>query len=288
MDGSPEAKMQDLLWQLSYRRHPYQWPVIGVPTDLPRITTQQLIDYYHQYLQPGNATLVVVGDFASEELFSNLKKYYEKIPAQVRPARDLPIEPEQQEERRLVVRDLVISERFARAYHITSADHQDSYALDVLADILFEGTTSRGYQKLVEQENLLISLVGSSYTPTYPGLFMVSGTLKGHTAASVAEDALDRVIENLQEYGVSENEVHAAVRKLALQFADSIRTAYGLGQMIGTVQTVFGDPQRFVEDLSKYMKVTPQDVRRVAIKYLQPNNRSVVHLVPLQNGSQSQ
>jgi predicted Zn-dependent peptidase len=59
-----------------------------------------------------------------------------------------------------------------------------------------------------------------------------------------------------------------------------VRTPYGLGQLIGTVQTIFSDPSRFIEDLNKYLRIKAPDVQRVAQKYLVPNNRSVVTLVP--------
>jgi zinc protease len=71
------------------------------------------------------------------------------------------------------------------------------------------------------------------------------------------------------------------VKQLTVNLVDSIRTPYGLGQLIGTVQMTLGDPNKFSEDLSKYLKVTIADVQRVAKHYLFPNNRSVVTLAPL-------
>src|SRR6185312_13768503 len=65
-DNTPEGRMQEALWQLAYRRHPYQWPVIGYPQDLLAITTQQLRQYFRAHYQPANAALVVVGDFNPE------------------------------------------------------------------------------------------------------------------------------------------------------------------------------------------------------------------------------
>ena len=78
--------------------------------------------------------------FDKEKTFATIKKYYGGIKAEPRPSRkDIPVEPEQTEERRLLLRDEVASERFSQAYHVTAADNDDSYSLDVLANILFEG-----------------------------------------------------------------------------------------------------------------------------------------------------
>jgi predicted Zn-dependent peptidase len=65
-----------------------------------------------------------------------------------------------------------------------------------------------------------------------------------------------------------------------VQAVDGVRTPYGLGSLIGTVQVILGDPYEFGSDLAKYLKVTPEDVKRVAQKYLIPNNRSLVTLTP--------
>jgi zinc protease len=279
-DNSPTGKMQESLWALSYRRHPYRWPVIGIPEDLLRMTAEDLKAFFKAHYQPANAALVVVGDIEPDKLYRLVNEKYGKIKAQPRPAREIEQEPEQQEERRLIIRDHVASERFAHAYHVTSASEDDSYALDVLANILFEGTTSRAYRRLVEEKDVVIGVSGSAYTPTYRGLFIVTASMKGELPAATAEKMLDEVISGVQEHGVTDEEIQVAVKQLTVQLVDSVRTPYGLGQLIGTVMTIFGDPKRFAEDLEKYLKVTRADVQRVAKQYLIPNNRSVVTLVP--------
>jgi zinc protease len=277
-DNVPEAKMQEALWELAYRRHPYRWPVVGYPGDVLAITASDLESYFKSHYQPANAALVIVGNFQTEPTFAMIKKYYEKIPAQARPKRNIPAEPPQTEERRLVLRDRVASEKFAIAYHVTAADNDDSYALDVLANILFEGDSARANQKLVDEKDLLVGISGSAFTPTYPGLFLINGTMKGKVKSPEVEAALEKVIQNVQDNGVTEAEIQMAVKQLTVQLMDSVRTPHGLGQLIGTVQTIFGDPQRFARDLSKYTQVRAVDVQRVARKYLVPNNRSVVNL----------
>jgi zinc protease len=283
-ENSPDGKIQEALWQLAYRQHPYHWPVIGFPADVLKITTDQLTEYFKSHYQPANAALIVVGDFKSDSTFELIKKHYEKIPAQKRPERKIPEEPEQNEERRFTIREQVASERFTQGYHITAAADDDSYSLDVLANILFEGTSSRAYRSLVEEQGLLISIAGSAFTPAYPGLFMIMGVMRGKLPSSQGEAALDKVIQNVQENGVTEGEVKKAVKQLTVQLVDSVRTFHGLGQLIGTVQMIFDSPKRFTEDLSKYTQVKASDVQRVAVKYLHPNNRSVVTLTSPKKG----
>src|SRR4029077_2679859 len=133
-----------------------------------------------------------------DQAYALLKKYYGEIPAQSRPSPRIPEEPEQREEHRLGIHDRDAPERVAVAYHVTSAEHDDSYALDVLASILFDGTSSRAYQKLVEEKDLLTGISGSAFTPTYPGLFIISGNLKQGMKNEDIEPILDEVIADVQ------------------------------------------------------------------------------------------
>jgi predicted Zn-dependent peptidase len=272
--------MQEALWKLAYHRHPYQWPVIGYPEDLLRITTDDLRAFFKAHYQPANAAVVIVGDIDSDKTLELIKKYYGPIARQERPARHIPAEPEQKEERRLVLRDDVSNDRLMIAYHVPSASDDDAYALDVLSNILFEGTNSRGHRRMVEETETALGVSGTDYTPSYPGLFIISATLQKGKKAEKAEELLNSLVREVQDQGVTADEVKKAVRQLTVQAVDGVRTPYGLGSLIGTVQVILGDPYEFGSDLAKYLKVTPEDVKRVAQKYLIPNNRSLVTLTP--------
>ena len=282
IDNSPAGKMQEALWSLAYRVHAYQWPVIGYPEDVMKVPLTVVRKFYRDYYEPSNATLVVVGNIDKNSVFEKIKAAYSKIKGAPRPSRMIPKEPEQTGERRIVLRDNIAAQRIAEAYHVTEANNDDTYSLDVLAGILFSGTSSRGYRAMVDGAESVTSVNGSAFTPTYPGLFIISSTLRGHKLGEEAEKGIESLIQEVQKKGVNQEEVQVAVRQLTVQMVDSVRTPNGLAQLIGTVTTVLGDPNRFSEELAKYTQVTPSDVQRVARKYLVPNNRSIVTLVPTQ------
>lgn len=280
IENSPGGKIDEALWKMAYGNHPYAWPVIGYPEDLTATTLSQVIDYFKTHYQPANASLVVVGDFDGDALFDKIKNYYGKIPERPRPKREIEPLGEQKEERRLILRDLVASERFAHAYPISSADNEDSYALDVLTNILFYGTSSRAHRLLIEEKNIAIGISGYSFTPRYPGLMILNVTMKNGIPAAEGERLIHQLIEEVKMSGVTEDEIKMAVKQLTVQLVDGIRTPYGLGILLGAVDAVLGDPLRYEEDVSKYFKVTDADIRRVARNYLIPNHRSVVTLIP--------
>lgn len=279
-DNSPGGRVQEELWGLSFKRHPYRWPVIGFPADLFRLKTSDLVEFYKKHYQPKNALLVVVGNFDSKVVFEKIKAAYGGIEGVKRPERKVSNESEQNEERRLRIYDDIASERFAHAYRVTSAKDDDSYSLDVLANILFEGDSSRAYRSLIDVQDIAIGIGGSAYTPTYPGLFIVTGTMKGSLSSELAEKALDQVIKKVQDEGVTAEEVKVAVKQLTVQLVDSVRTPQGMAQLIGVVHATFGTIKDISENLAKYQKITPADVQRVARKYMIPNNRAIVTLLP--------
>jgi zinc protease len=282
-ESSPDIKIQEALWRLAFKRHSYRWPVMGMPNDLLTITLDKAKDWFQTYFQPSNAAVVIVGDIQAERAFEAIQKAYREIPSQKRPKRDVPTEHEQTEERRLVLHESVASEKLVQGYHISSAEQSDSYALDILSSIVFDGESSRAGRRMMHEKNIALNVGGTAFTPTYPGLFVVSVVMNGKVPAEKAESEIDRLIEEVQEGGkhpITEVEVRSAVKSLSVQLLDSVQTFHGLAQLIGTVQMVFGDPRLFSQDLSKYLKVTVSDVRRVVKKYLYPNNRSVVTVVP--------
>lgn len=184
-----------------------------------------------------------------------------------------------------MLRDQVQGQKLAWGYPVSSADQDDSYALDVLSNILFAGTSSRAFRRMVEDNDIALSVSGSAYTPTYPGLMIIQVMMKGGFSTDLAEVELAKLISEVQTTEVTPNEIAVAVRQLTVQTIDSVRTPQGLAQLVGVVNSVFGKPERVSEDIQKYLKVTAADVKRVAQKYLIPNRRTVVVLVPAEGTS---
>jgi predicted Zn-dependent peptidase len=279
-DNSPEGRMQEATWSLVFRSHPYRWPVIGFEEDLKRMEVKDAEDFFNRYYQPGNVTLVVVGDMKPAEIYAQIEKAYGAIPGRGKPTRRIAPETEQTSPRRMQIQDLVATEKVTVAYPSTSAVEEDTYALDVLSNILFAGNSSRGYRRLVDERDIAAAIGGVNYTPLYRGIFMGSATMKSAHSAAEFEKELDALISEIQAGGVTESEIRAAVRQLTMQTVDSIRTGQGLANLIGTVNAIFGDPMRFKDDIAKYSRVTSADVIRVARLYLTPARKNVITLVP--------
>ncbi|RYZ71728.1 MAG: insulinase family protein [Proteobacteria bacterium] len=279
-ENSPDGRMQEALWALAYKSHPYRWPVIGYSEDMNRITIEDLEKFFGRYYQPGNVTLVVVGDFEPREAMEMIRNAYGPIAGHKPDRSSIAREPEQREPRDLILQDAVATTKLQFGYPVTSAEEPDTHALDVMSNILFGGVSSRAYNTLVEEKQLAVGVSGVAYTPAHPGLFLMSAVLRQGVSPEQFEAAWWECVKRLETDGITQEELTSAVRQLTIQTVDSVRTAHGLASLVGTVNAILGDPELYKDDLIKYQKVTAQDVVRVAKKYLRKERQNRVVLNP--------
>lgn len=283
VEASAEARMGEALWSLAYRTHPYRWPVGGYPPDVLNLTEATVREYYKKIYRPSNVTLVIAGKIQSKEVAQKVSERYSSMPKLPPYLMERNVEPPQTEERRLVIRENAVSPRVSIGYHIPSAAEDDSFAMDLVASILFEGASSRVPKELVDRRRLLLAANGMAHTPRHPGLFVAHLVLQSAaTEAEVqtAEEAFYKILLEMSRTEVSDEELKAATSRLTLELLDSARSLQGLAQFLGTIQAVLGVTSGFTRDFSKYTQVTKSDIRRVVERYLEPNNRSVVVLLP--------
>ncbi|MBN23198.1 MAG: hypothetical protein CL678_18070 [Bdellovibrionaceae bacterium] len=281
VDNSPRGKMNEALWQLAFQRHPYRNPVIGYPRDLAHLKKKDLDSFFKKFYQPSNLILVVVGDFNMEKTVSELKQFYGNIPRFTRPSRKtIKDEPWPTSEKRLKMDGYVSSPMVLYGYRVSSAFDRDSYALDLLSNILFEGESSRAYQKIVEKEEIALSLSGSNFTPRYPGLLMISAVLRNGKRLSDLESQLELLLKKVQKEGVSDQELESARKQIVADTIDTLRSPFGLARTLGLVEVTVGHAEDFLNDFKKYFDVTSNDIKRVAKKYLDPNHRVVIEMYP--------
>src|ERR1700675_2689716 len=157
-DNDNGGLLDEQLWATSYIAHPYQWPVVGWMSDIEHWTMEQLKHHFEMGYSPNNATMVVVGDASPEEIFALCEKFIEPIPTHAPPPPVTTIEPAQLGERRLVVRKPAQLSLLIAGYHIPQTNHPDFYALNILRTVLFQGESSRMYQRLVDKDQIALDV----------------------------------------------------------------------------------------------------------------------------------
>jgi zinc protease len=275
MDNNPTSALFETLNAVAYTAHPYQWPVIGWMNDLRLASRQDALAYYKQHYSPGNAFAVVVGDFKSDEMLATLEKSFGAVPRGPLPPPILSVEPEQQGERRTVVRRPAHLPFVAMAYHVPNVRSRDSHALEVLAEILAGGKSARLHQDLVYERRLARS-AGASYNMTSadPSLFYLYGQpLPGKSTAALETELLAHV-ERLRTADATDAELAKAKSGIEAAFILAQDSLFYQGMLLGQYEI-----SRSWKDLDEYLPgvraVTAADVRRVTDFYLTADNRTV-------------
>jgi zinc protease len=169
VDNDNFGLLDEQLWATAFIAHTYQWPVVGWMSDIEHWTMEDLKHHFEMGYSPSNATMVVVGDVSPEEIFQLCEKYIEPISPHAPPPPVTTIEPEQLGERRLVVHKPAELPLLMIGYHVSKTDDPDFYALNILRSVLFQGESSRMYQRLVDKDQLALdvsSYVESAFDPT--------------------------------------------------------------------------------------------------------------------------
>jgi len=280
-DDNPGAVLAEQLEATAFQIQPYHWPIIGWMQDLERLTLEDLKAYYQAYYPPANVFLVVAGDFNREDLLSKIEKAFGPIPKGVAPDQEKGRESLQLGERRIVVKKEAQLPSLVMGYHVPNLKGRDSYVLEVIAALLSGGKTSRLYQSLVREKQLVLSAdADHSLLSRDPSLFYLwADPLPGKEVADV-EKALDQEVERLQRELIHERELEKVKNQLESSFIFAQDSLFFQAMVLARYEIV--STWRAVDDyIPSIRSVTPADIQRVASKYLIPDNRTVGILVPL-------
>jgi predicted Zn-dependent peptidase len=282
-DNDIGGMLDEALYALAFKAHPYHWPVVGWMADLDAITREDCLDYFRTYYAPNNATLVVVGDFETERALGLIERAYAGIPRGPAPAEVRTAEPEQRGERRAVVRYPAQAPALMLGFHAPRAADRDAFALDVVQAALAVGESGRLRRKLVYEEELCVGVSVDYAWRIDPSLFVVYADVRPGVSPARAEAALVRELRAVAERGLRAAELERARAMLRASFLRELQTHNGRAHTMGQYEVLFGSWRAMLETPDRYEAVSAADARRVAEKTFAPSGINVVTLMP-ENG----
>ncbi|MFQ5692012.1 MAG: M16 family metallopeptidase [Nitrospinota bacterium] len=230
-------------------------------------------------VRPGEHGAVVAGDFKTEEALARVRGAFEDWPARPVPARPRTAEPPQDGMQVVLLEDQVKEAHLEVALHIPSISHEDVYALDVLALIAGQGESSRLYRRVKDELGLVHSVFSSAYTPKDPGL-LVAGAVLEPEKLEPAVQAILRELYALKHRPPSEAELKKAQLNIEADFVFRRETVQGQAQGLGYYETVAGNLEFEKHYVERIRALRPEDIQRVARKYLRNENLTVAVLLP--------
>ncbi|WP_224361178.1 M16 family metallopeptidase [Hyalangium versicolor] len=277
---APARRASRDLFATAYAVHPYRRPVIGTEESVRSFTREKVLEFYNRYYSPKNLVLSVVGDLREAEL----REWVDEIFGGDwgRPFEGLaprPVEPPATR-RRLLVREDDVKEAYLHlSFGIPHAAHPDVPALDVLAMLAGQGEASRLAVEVKRKHNLVNEIHASAYTPRDPGLFSASLTLPAANAHRALEETT-RALAELRAQPVSADELDTVKAILEAEAVYQRETVQGMARKMGYYQSGMDGleaEQRYYEAVAR---LTPEDVRDAAERYLRFDQAVVTGLLP--------
>ncbi len=280
-EDDPQSLVYEDVVAAAFKNHPYRWPVIGWMPDLKTITRDDLWEYYRARYIPNNALIVVAGDIDVEAIMKKIKKEFGPIPKGpgIKPLNVN--EPVQRGERRIYINKEAELPYVMSAYKTPNVLHEDSYALDVLAGILSGGKSSRIYRSLIDEQRIALS-AGAGYSSfnKYSHLFYFYATPMPGKKVEDVENALYEEIEKIKKEPPSERELLKAKNQIEADFIMHQDSLFYRVMLMAEFE-IIGGRELKEQYLEGIRKVTSDEVRQAAVKYLVKDNRTVGTLIPL-------
>lgn len=272
-ESTPTGKFDEQFDAMFWQSHPYNWPVVGWPSDLRVISKKQADDYYATYYAPNNITAALVGNFDPAEVRTLAQKYFGRLkPSPIKAPDVVTLEMPQQAEVRMRA-ECDCQPQIEVRYHTVPFRNSDSYALDVLAGLL-NGRTGRLYKDLVLGKEIAGSSGARQGSRKWGGSFSFFAETKGEGTPEQLEAAWYEELRKIEEEPIPAEELQKvknqiaanAFRRLGNPFFLMIQLLNydGLGDW--TYLNTWSEPT---------LAVTEADVKRVAKTYFGPENRAV-------------
>ncbi|HSH39134.1 MAG TPA: pitrilysin family protein [Chthoniobacterales bacterium] len=275
----PDRMAGQLLFATAYQRHPYRLPVIGLLDVFNQLTQEQVMAYYKARYVPNNITFVVVGDVDARQVHDELASLFKDHPAKSLKPVFIPEEPPQLGTREMHQEFETELTRLSLAWHIPEINHPDVPALDLLSTIVGDGRSSRLYRHVREEAGLAFGVSAYSYTPGQPGILGIDATTEPAKRDATRQLILE-IVREIQESGVISDEL-AKAKKISLSHhLASLTTMRGQASDLGSNWFLTRNLNFTRDYLAAAQAVTSEDIRRVAEKYLTPDNLTVISLNP--------
>jgi len=275
--NQPYGDVYLLLKPLAYKKHPYRWNTIGKEiSHIEKATMDDVKAFYKKYYHPSNAILCVAGDVDTASVKALSEKWFGGIPKGQRPPKEYPQESKQTKERSKTVERAVPQDAFYMAWPMPKRLDPDYYTCDLVSDLLSNGNSSRLFQSLVKEQELLSEVNAYITGDLDGGLFMVSGKLYPQSDFEMVEKAVMIELEKLAKEAIEEEELQKVINKAEANLVFSEISVLGKAMNLCYYE-MLGDAAWFQQEIVKYRAVTTQKIQQLATSLFNTQKRNILY-----------
>lgn len=282
MESAPGGLAEESFDTLFWGAHPYQWPVVGRMGDLDTMTLDDAEHYFRTYYRPSNAVAVFVGDVKSEEIARLARLYLGKLKNDSIEPPPVPAHRTTSPGERRMTSKTDAPNSVEVRFHTVARLHDDCAPLTLISSIL-NGMSGRLHNRLVKEKKLAVSASAYSWNLPYGGIFSVTVEPADGVDHEKIEDAIDEELEDLKRELVGERELQKAKNRRLADIIDDYRSNGSIGAGIASAE-LFGSWKDIFARQESIGKVTADDIRRTAAKYLDPSSKYVHYVKRTEKG----
>lgn len=288
VDNQPYGNLIAEVKRNMFVNHPYRWATIGSMEHLDAATLAEFQAFNKKFYIPNNAVLVIAGDLDVAQTKKWVQQYFGPIPKGTPVTRQTFTEAPITQTKKAVYEDPNVQlPMVVAAYRTPSMKTKDARVLDMISSLLSDGKSSRMYKKIVDDKKMALQIGAFNYSQEDAGLYIVYGIpMQGNTAQDLIKEA-DAEIVKLQTELISEKEFQKLQNQIESRYVNSNSSVEGIAENLASYYLLYGDVNLINNEIDIYRKITREDIREVAKKYLNPNQRLLLDYVPAKDKAQN-
>ena len=288
-DNSPYGQLIPQVKKNMFKNHPYRWTTIGSMDHLDAAKLEEFQAFNKKFYIPNNAVLIVAGDISNPAQTKEwIQKYFgvvKKGPAIQRGT--FTEEPITQTIKANFQDPNIQLPMVVAAYRTPSMKTRDARVLDMISTILSDGKSSRLYKKIVDDKKMALQIGAFSYSQEDYGTYILYGIPQTPFSAEDVMKEVDTEIVKLQTELISEKDLQKLQNKYENQYVNSNASVEGIADNLATYYLLYGDVNLINTEIDLYRSITREEIRDIAKKYLNPNQRLLLDYVPSKDKAQN-
>ena len=281
VDNQPYGRFLEYVKQNMFKKHPYKGTTIGKMAHLDDSTLEEFLAFNKKFYVPNNATLVVAGDIDVPSTKKLIEDYFGPIPRGKDIERNFPKEDPITEAIEAKGYDANIQiPAIMAAYRTPSMKTRDSRVLDMISSYFSSGKSSILYKKLVDTKKMALQVGAINLSQEDYGTYILFGLPQGETKLADIISEIDEEVLKMQTTLISEKAYQKLQNQFENNYVDSNSSVEGIANSLARYNVLYGDTNLINTEIDIYRSVTREEIRDVAKKYLNPNQRLILEYLP--------
>jgi zinc protease len=288
MDNQPYGNILTAVKENIFKVHPYRWMPIGSMEHLDAATLEEFQAFNKKFYTPKNAVLVVAGQMDIAQTKEWIKKYFGNIPSGEAIKKQVFIEEPITQTIKATYQDPNIQiPMLVTAYRTPSMKTRDALVLDLISSYLSDGKSSKLYKKIVDQKKLALQIGAVGLSQEDYGMYIIYGLPMAPASTADLLKEIDEEIVKIQTNLITEKDYQKLQNTFDNQFVNSNASIEGIAENLAKFYMLYGDIKLINSQVEQYHSITREEIRDVAKKYLNPNQRLILDYVPSTDKAQN-